>query len=454
MNLDFSKTLFVCTGNVFRSVIAEKFFIQEAVKTNLPFRAKSCGTDIYFKRPNSLLNKIIENKYTITLKNHIAKRLNIEDIKWASAVICFTPEHQKAILKMLPEAKNKTFLISQITSLDSNLFKDIDYYEVSEENRDLLMSIEAIKFAVSKMLSPSSLSIIIPVFNEEKSIANILTELLNQSSHFNVKEIIVVSSGSTDRTNEIIKQFYSPLITFIEEKGRNGKISAFKKAIPFIKGSYVLLVDGDIDIDSNFIKECFSCIFRDKTPATGRVVPVKGEGKFFNKISEISCKAWNDLRKKNDEKGEFIYPTGYAMIFNRDNFIETIKHIDNTTINDDALIALSLLKKKILFHYSDSLRVYVKFPQTFQDFFRQKIRTRMGRRQFDYCFFREIERKWRKEVISLINVENCFYALFLLFMDALARYIASVKIKFARNPHLWNPCVTTKVIYSAKKKIL
>ena len=104
-------------------------------------------------------------------------------------------------------------------------------------------------------------------------------------------------------------------------------------------------------------------------------------------------------------------------------------------------------------NYED-LRAYVKFPQTFQDFFKQKIRTRMGRRQFDYSFFKKIERKWRRGVVNSINFGNCFHILALLFMDALARYIASVRIKSARNPHLWNPCTTTKVIYSAKKKIL
>ena len=49
-------------------------------------------------------------------------------------------------------------------------------------------------------------SIGIMAYNEEKNIGNLLKTLLKQNLSF-VKEIIVVNSGSTDKTAKIVKKF-------------------------------------------------------------------------------------------------------------------------------------------------------------------------------------------------------------------------------------------------------
>mgnify|MGYP001574455158 CR=1 FL=1 len=441
---DFSKTLFVCTGNVFRSVISEKLCIQNARQLGLSVQTRSRGTDLYFKTPNPLLNSIVEKKYLISLKGHRAQKLSTEDIMWASAVVCFTPEHQQAVVKLCPSAKNKTFLIYDVTSLDPVLFKDVDYHDVSETNEYLLTGLKALKSAIDKITKTASLSIIIAVYNEEKNIKNILTKLAMQSSSYEVREIIVVSSGSTDKTDKIIQSIQSPLITLVQEKTRNGKVSALKEAVPFISGDYVLLIDGDVDVEDNFVRECFSCIQNKRVPCTGKVIPIPTKRRFFYKLSVVGCEAWNALRYENDQVGTFLYPSGYTMILSRSDFIDGIKIIDKTTINDDGLLSLVLFQRGILFHYCDNLQVYATFPQSFRDFFRQKIRTRLGRRQTGTAFFKKIEKQWRVELLRVMSAQNLIFVITLFIMDALARIIASVKIRFSRNPHIWKPVVTTK----------
>lgn len=446
---DFSKTLFVCTGNVFRSVISEKFFIQNILNAGLSFQVRSRGTGLYFKIPHPLLNHIVERNYSITLRGHRAQKLSLEDIVWASTIVCFTPEHQQTVIKMCPSAEDKTFLIYDITSLDSILFRDVDYYDVSETNEHLLRGLKALKSAVDEITKPASLSIVIAVYNEEKNIKNILTKLVAQSSPLKVKEIIVVSSGSTDKTDKIIQSIQSPLIILVQEKTRNGKVSALKEATTFVSGNNVLLIDGDVDIESIFIKECFSCIHSRKIPCTGKIIPIPTKSKFFYELSAVGCEAWNILRDKNDRANTFLYPSGYMMLLSRNDFIDGIKRISDTTINDDGLLSLVLFQKDVLFHYCDNLRVYVTFPQSFRDFFRQKIRTRMGRRQTAAYFFKKIERQWRRELLNIVDAHNFIFVAIFLIMDCFARYIANIRIKFSRNPHLWKPVATTKQIQVA-----
>jgi protein-tyrosine-phosphatase/glycosyltransferase involved in cell wall biosynthesis len=445
-NIDFRKTLFVCTGNVFRSVVAEKLFLQNILKQNLPFQVRSRGTNPYFKTPHPLLCDIVEQKYSITLKGHMAKKLYLEDILWASVIFCFTPEHRQSVIKMCPSAKDKTFLIYDVVPLGPCSFQDIDYYDVSKTNEQLFKELEAIKLAIDKLLRPVSLSIVMAVYNEEKTIGNILTKLVTQSLYQGVKEIIVVSSGSTDRTNDIINSIQSPLINLLQEKTRNGKVSALKKAANVVSGDYVLLIDGDVDIEDNFIKECFYCIYNRRAPCTGKIIPTSIKNKFFYEISVVNCEAWNSLRKKYDRTNVFLYPSGYTMLLSREDFVEGIRNINETTVNDDGVLALMLSQKGVLFHYCDNLRVYVTFPQTFRDFFKQKIRTRIGRRQIASHFFKKIEKQWRHELIRLININNFIFIIVLIIMDSIARFVANIKIKLNSEHHLWEPVESTKEI--------
>lgn len=440
------RTLFVCTGNVFRSAISERCFIRNVLNTGSHFQVRSRGTRPYFKVPHPLLDYILEKDYSITLKKHRAQKLSLADIVWASAIVCFTPEHQQAVIRICPSARGRTFLIYDITSLDQTLFEDVDYHNVSETNKYMLEELEALKLAVDEMTKPASLSIVMAVYNEEKNIKNILTKLVAQSFSRDVREIVVVSSGSTDKTNEIIQTIQSPLVTLVKEEIRNGKVYALKKAIPFVRGGNVLLIDGDVDVEDGFIKECFSCIRSQQTPCTGKIVPVQGKSKFFYRLSILGCEAWNALRNRSDKAGTFLYPSGYTILLPKNDFVYGIECMGKTTINDDGLLSLVLFRKGVLFHYCDDLQVRVVFPQSILDFFRQKIRTRMGRRQVASRFFKKVEKQWRRELLNAVDARNFILVIVFLALDCFAKCVASMKIRFSHSPHLWKPAVTTKTV--------
>ena len=64
-----------------------------------------------------------------------------------------------------------------------------------------------------------TLSIIIPILNEEENIGKLLGHLIENSSKENISEIIVVDGGSSDNSVSIVKQFEQ--VTFLKsEKGR------------------------------------------------------------------------------------------------------------------------------------------------------------------------------------------------------------------------------------------
>lgn len=99
-----------------------------------------------------------------------------------------------------------------------------------------------------------SISIIIPVFNKEKQIANTIKSVLSQSeSDF---EVLLIDDGSTDKSADIIKQFLirdSRLKYFYKPNG--GVSSARNYGLSIATGEYITFLDADDAWEENFLEE-------------------------------------------------------------------------------------------------------------------------------------------------------------------------------------------------------
>ena len=99
------------------------------------------------------------------------------------------------------------------------------------------------------------LSIIIPVFNEEKTIAKILDKVLVLSILNVKKEILIVDDGSKDKTREIIdKKIKGTKIKFLKHSKNQGKGAAVRTGIKNATGDYIVIQDADLEYDPKDIK--------------------------------------------------------------------------------------------------------------------------------------------------------------------------------------------------------
>jgi len=93
------------------------------------------------------------------------------------------------------------------------------------------------------------ISILIPSFNEEKTILNILNRISKTIDSSINYEVVIINDGSTDNTLKLLEQnknLYNQLITY---ERNYGKGNAIKKGLEASKGKYIFFQDADLEYD-------------------------------------------------------------------------------------------------------------------------------------------------------------------------------------------------------------
>jgi len=99
------------------------------------------------------------------------------------------------------------------------------------------------------------LSVIVPLYNEERTIIKTLSRISETKKQDFIYEVIVINDGSTDNSLSLLEQnkdLYNHLITY--EKN-NGKGHAVLKGLEAAKGKYIIFQDADLEYDpKDFLK--------------------------------------------------------------------------------------------------------------------------------------------------------------------------------------------------------
>ena len=112
------------------------------------------------------------------------------------------------------------------------------------------------------MILTNVLTIIIPVYNEKKTIQKIIDKVLKIKNL--KKQIIIVDDGSTDGTTEVLKTIPKQKIyKIIYSKKNKGKGYAIRLAQPHVQGEFVIIQDADLEYNPNDIKKIIK-VFKNK----------------------------------------------------------------------------------------------------------------------------------------------------------------------------------------------
>ena len=104
------------------------------------------------------------------------------------------------------------------------------------------------------------LSIIVPVYNEDKTILTVLQKLNNLKEFYQNIQIIVINDGSKDNSLEILESNKSLFDILINNPTNRGKGNAVKKGLEVADGDYITFQDADLEYDPEDFKKFLNLI--------------------------------------------------------------------------------------------------------------------------------------------------------------------------------------------------
>jgi len=93
-----------------------------------------------------------------------------------------------------------------------------------------------------------SLSIIVPIFNEENTLIKILNKIQYLNDYCNL-EVVLVNDGSTDKTKKIINDNKNLYSKFVNLEKNCGKGKAVIEGLKISTGDYLIIQDADLEYD-------------------------------------------------------------------------------------------------------------------------------------------------------------------------------------------------------------
>ena len=90
------------------------------------------------------------------------------------------------------------------------------------------------------------LSVIVPVYNEERTLEIILEHINGVSME---KEIIIINDGSSDSTKKILDQTHMINTTIIHHEKNRGKGASIRTGLTYVKGAVVIIQDADLELN-------------------------------------------------------------------------------------------------------------------------------------------------------------------------------------------------------------
>jgi len=279
------------------------------------------------------------------------------------------------------------------------------------------------------------ISVGICAYNEEKSIGKTINSVLPQLNRKD--ELLVVASGCTDATTEIVRGLgrKDKRIKLIVEKERKGKASAINKILRNAKGDKIVLTDADILLEKDAIKNLVNKLKGNTGAVIGATTSFKKEN-FLDKLQDFAWQVFNETRLEQSEKGELFALNGYLSAVKKG----IVYDISLNSLVDDWALGWQIKEKGHSIVFEPKAIVKVKAAQNISDYIKQKTRIRIGQLQIKQ---NGMKLDYLRKPSHLRYLFKSPYALPYLFLDSLIWIKAF--FDFKRNKLQWQQINSSKI---------
>ena len=221
-----------------------------------------------------------------------------------------------------------------------------------------------------------SVSVIIPAYNEEKTIGKTVESILDSDYPKEKLEVIVVDDGSKDETLRLARKFEKQGIkVFHKENG--GKGTALNYGIKRSKSEIIFTMDADTMVNRASLKNMVR-FFKNKDVMSVSPAIVTYEPKnLWQRIQHMEYLLGLFLRKAFSSINA-IYVTPGAFSAYRKSFFTKFGYFDEKNITEDLEMALRIQFNHFIIENSPDSPVYTFVPEKFISLLKQRRRWYVG----------------------------------------------------------------------------
>ncbi len=226
-------------------------------------------------------------------------------------------------------------------------------------------------------MGPEEVAVGICAYNEARSIGRSIRSVFSQrTGRFRVKEVIVVSSGSTDGTDDIVRSLQKEHneIALIRQESREGKNSAINAFLDAKTCGIAVLLNADSVLSSEDSLRSLLEPFRDDDVGMtgGRPIPTNDKGSKVGFADHVIWSMHHNISRFCPKLGELIA------------FRDIGVRLPEDQQADEPLLRMHMERAGYRCVYVPEATVSIRGPETEEDFLKQRTRINIGE-----CFMKK-----------------------------------------------------------------
>ncbi len=257
--------------------------------------------------------------------------------------------------------------VAYLTFAFVSLYFTIMFFMLYKRNKRVLK-------ALPPLSALPTITLIVPAFNEEKTVSRTLRHLQNFDYPKERLEIMVIDDGSADKTFEVASRFKG--VTVLRKKN-GGKASALNHGLKFARGELVGCVDSDSCPRSDALLKMTPFFSQGNVAAVTSSIFVSDANNLIGRLQKIEyiMIVW---ARKLLEYLDSVYCTPGPLSLYRADVLRAVGGFDEKNLTEDIEIAWRLIHNNHKIKMAPQAEVYTAPQETFGKWWKQRLRWNIG----------------------------------------------------------------------------
>ncbi len=216
------------------------------------------------------------------------------------------------------------------------------------------------------------LSVLLTSFQELRTIRQAIDACLSQLG--SEDELLVIAPDDATRDIALAYQAQDARVRYVADYQR-GKPAALNIGKQAARHEILVLTDGDVYIAEHAVNALKAALADEQVGAvTARPISTSPRDTMLGYWSHLLTDAAHAARERRAAESQFLLCSGYLFAYRK----SLVPHIPEDALAEDAVISHRIAEQGKRIAYAPQAHVFVKYPATYRDWLRQKVRSAGG----------------------------------------------------------------------------